>query len=351
MLHLVPIEPIEERYSAQWLRWFTNHLKQNHIDHTIYDPSQYLVTGETLTIENGEFLDVVKTNWYKAKQLDLIMEAFKRKKVYNGDSFLFLDGWFPGVEMLAYVRDGLNLNVGIYGIFHAGTWDQHDFLTRQGMESWARPLENSWFGIYNKIFVATEYHRQLLLQTRHVYPSMIDVIFFPMLTDWCNYYLGEDRFKDSIVFPHRLAPEKQPELFNAFQVQLKEKMPNKDFWYIVTKKQARNKFAYYKLLRQSQFSISFALQETWGIAMIESVLCNCIPIVPDRLSYSELYPNIFKYNGSYPNEDVAHAMDMIYYMLSNPTQLENAYRELNHVRERFIKWGSQAIPSIIARIT
>ena len=37
------------------------------------------------------------------------------------------------------------------------------------------------------------------------------------------------------------------------------------------------------------------LQETYGISMIEGLICGAMPMVPDRLSYTEMYDAPFKY--------------------------------------------------------
>ena len=50
------------------------------------------------------------------------------------------------------------------------------------------------------------------------------------------------------------------------------------------------KAAYYSLLSRSVAAVSFALQETFGYAMLEATALGCVPIVPDRLSYPELFP-------------------------------------------------------------
>jgi len=37
------------------------------------------------------------------------------------------------------------------------------------------------------------------------------------------------------------------------------------------------------------------LQETLGISAFEGAIVNCFPLVPDRLSYTEMYDDYFKY--------------------------------------------------------
>ena len=90
-----------------------------------------------------------------------------------------------------------------------------------------------------------------------------------------------------------------------------------------------------------------ALQETWGIAMIESVLSGCIPIVPDRLSYSELYPALFKYpdvNGVQAISAIENKLEQLTQIKkTNPGLLEDT---LNNLQEVFLALGTVAIPTI-----
>ena len=157
----VPIESLPDRYSADWNKWFPAEFARLGVQfETIYP--------EPLSdkIRDGSFLDVCGTNYFKAGQLKLLMEKFYQGEVGSGDVVFFHDLWFPGIEMLAYVRQGLGLDFKICGILHAGTYDPHDFLSKRGMGSWGESLENCWFNFIDKIFVATKFHKGLILQSR-----------------------------------------------------------------------------------------------------------------------------------------------------------------------------------------
>ena len=112
MLYVIPIEPLEERYSAQWLKWTRKFLKETerwhpNFDYTIINPKAYD------KIKKGSFLDVVNTNVYKNKQMQEILKLFQQDKIKDGDIFWFHDMWFPGLEMLAYIRDASKINIKI----------------------------------------------------------------------------------------------------------------------------------------------------------------------------------------------------------------------------------------------
>jgi glycosyltransferase involved in cell wall biosynthesis len=53
--------------------------------------------------------------------------------------------------------------------------------------------------------------------------------------------------------------------------------------------------AYAALLASSDIAVSTAINEFFGIAMIEAAYAGCLPLVPDRLAYPELYPAHLRY--------------------------------------------------------
>ena len=342
-LHIIPIEPIEERYSAQWLTWFDRTLSDHPVipvELRAYEPYGFLETGETVQIHRGQFLDVVNTNAYKAKQLQILCDAINDHAIKDGDTLLFLDGWFPGLEMLAYIRDGMKLNIKIVGMFHAGTYDPNDFLTQCGMQAWGGPLENAWFAIYDQVIVATNYHKYLMTNLRRIDPSKIKVIKFPIY-DYINLDIKKI---NQIVFPHRLSPEKKPELCAFVKTMLHDKLPS-SYSLVITKDCYTNKETYYKELAKSKFAISFALQETYGLAILESVLHGCYPIVPNDLAYKELYPDDFKFEVDL-NEIVT--VNNMFEIIKKILQNENIYNDLrNHLRNQILNWNQSAIPNIV----
>jgi glycosyltransferase involved in cell wall biosynthesis len=48
--------------------------------------------------------------------------------------------------------------------------------------------------------------------------------------------------------------------------------------------------AYARLLRQSDIIVSTAIQEFFGIGVVEAMACGCAPILPRRLNYPDLLP-------------------------------------------------------------
>jgi len=333
-LLFVPIEPLQERYSIQWYNWFLEAFKKEEIDFTVIEGSE--TSGK---INSGSFLDVVETNLYKTTQMLNIIKYLRSYDDKEPLVIFFMDVWFPGIETVAYIREGLGLkNLRICGCLHAGSYDEFDFLNKKGMTPWASHMEMGWFNdIVDKIFVATEFHKRLLIKTRMwKNPNKIEVPGFPFYTDFINpeftrEYTNREKI---IVFPHRLDAEKNPQMFDKLKADLEDEFS--DWNFCMTKKFCDTKDRYYQILQKAYISVSFADQETWGIAMQESVICGCLPLVPNRLSYSEMYLPIFKYDCECDLVDRIRMLILHYPDLS-----------MNQQHYTIMKKGKDAIPNMI----
>jgi hypothetical protein len=63
----------------------------------------------------------------------------------------------------------------------------------------------------------------------------------------------------------------------------------------VCQDQQLTKNEYHNLLGEAKMVFSANLQETLGISCYEGAVVDAIPMVPDRLSYTEMYYDTFKY--------------------------------------------------------
>jgi len=297
---ILPIERIASRYSLQWWRWLAR--SAYHLEAKVEFVGSYV----SQKIKEGEFLDVYGTNLYKAHQLARLLRLLRSDHT-SDFNILICDGWYPGLESLAYVRDAGRRRVRLTAILHAGTYDPWDFLTQRGLTSWAEHIERGWFHLLDRVFVATRFHQNLLISARQVDPAKISVVRFPV--HYNPRHHGNPHREPIVVFPHRLAPEKDPEAFTRLhECYITRYGATPDGLHFVTTAAGggcRNKSQYYALLSRCRVAVSTALQETFGIAMQEAVNAGCMPVAPNRLSY----PETLRGHRLYESED--EAVDLI----------------------------------------
>jgi glycosyltransferase involved in cell wall biosynthesis len=304
---LVDLEEVETRYTAQWKTHVPKLLQKAGHDVQIISGPTDIPTATT----PGAFLNFGGTNIYKANQVEQMGRLFCNGSVHAGDHFVFTDAWHPGIINLKYMSELLNIPVTTHGFWHAGSYDPQDFLGRLvGNKPWVRHAEKSYFWAFDHNYFATEFHVKLFIDEllmdgykeenpwyEEDYAERYDSGKM-IKTGWPMEYMDSVLTpyknmtkRDLIVFPHRIAPEKQVEIFRD----LKEQLPQYEF--VVCQDQELTKNEYHNLLGEAKMVFSCSLQETLGIGCYEGALVDAIPMVPNRLSYEEMYDPQFKYPG------------------------------------------------------
>ena len=286
-IFIVDIEAVDTRYTKQWKEYLPKQL-QRAIDEDVI----VISGGETPQATTpGAFLNFGGTNVYKSKQLETIGEMFCKGQVADGDYFLYTDAWNPTVIQLKYMAELLGVDITIGGLWHAGSYDPQDFLGRLiGDKPWVRHAEQSMYECYDDNFFASEFHIDLFAESLDIDDDKTHRVGWPMeyLKDSLVQYKGMQK-RNLILFPHRVAPEKQVDIFRD----LAQLLPQYEF--VVCQDQELSKNEYHNLLGEAKMVFSANLQETLGISWYEGALVDAIPMVPDRLSYSEMALPEFTY--------------------------------------------------------
>ncbi len=280
-LYIIHTEPIPTRYTQQWRDhlaelWPTAH----HIDSHTH--AQHTTPGA--------FLDFANTNRHKSDQAQQVATLFSHGAINPGDRFLFTDAWNPTVLQLRYQSDLLRIPVSITGLWHAGSYDPNDFLGRLiGADPWVRHTEQAMAHGFTHNLFATEYHRELFCRTLKFPRTQTARMAWPM--SYIPQQIPAGVKRDLIVFPHRIAPEKQVRIFKD----LRKRMP--EYEWVICQERSMSKAEYHQLLAEAKIVFSANLQETLGISWYEGICAGATPVVPHRLSYAEMAPNI-----CYPSE-------------------------------------------------
>lgn len=299
-IYHVPIEPYETRYTKDWIYQYEEEFRKNNVQfETIYG------IPVTQKIINGTVLDACGTHIYKFNQLLTLINKINLNEISDDDVIFFSDLWFPGIESLFYIRNITKKQFKICGILHAGTYDEFDFTYRCGMRGWGKYLEACWLSDVDKIFVATEFHKNLIIKNSIISNNeKIIVTGIPFYCDDLRAKYYNSKKEDIIVFPHRLEIEKHPEIFDELVNWLKSK--NINFKAVKTIEATNSREEYFNLIAKSKVMVSFADQETFGYSTVECMALGNIVVVPNKLSYTETVPDQYRYSTK------KEAFDMVY---------------------------------------
>lgn len=284
-LFIVPIEPIDQRYTKQW---YDNLPKL--IGARVKTPwsivtidGRQIKTGTTA----GAFLDFGVTNIYKASQAQDIAARFSRGEVKAGDKFLVTDAWNFVITAIRYMSELMDIPVEIHGIWHAGAYDPTDILGMKMSSSWSSNQERAWYYACDYNYFATNFHKDMFINNLCVNPER--AIRSGQPHDPIVQLLTAHQSAEKhpiVMWPHRYNADKQPEIAEDL---------NNDVNITITQKLNLNKADYYLTMGSAAAIFSCALHENLGISVMEGCLAGAIPIVPDRASYAEMYLPVFKY--------------------------------------------------------
>jgi len=333
-IFIMALEPLDSRYTGQWFHGIPKLLYEHATNRGQYVNIEN-IAGDTISGETSEgaFLNFTATNVWKNSQVSKLAEMFSDGTVKPGDKILFTDAWHSGIIQVKYMSELTGVPVEIHSMWHAGSYDPADFLGRKIADKrWAYSAERSFFFASDYNYFATEFHRDMFLNTLFSPESVTDGLFlrpeaektvisgqpYNELAELLPQYRGAKR--DLIVFPHRLAPEKQPEIFRDLAASMPE------YEWVITQENKLNKDEYYRLLGQAKIVFSANLQETLGVSSVmEPCHLDIIPLVPDRLCYSEiyrdyedfLYPSSWSTNWDAYIANKAEVVAMIRYTMEN----------------------------------
>lgn len=294
---LVDLEAVETRYTGQWKSHVPSLLQKAGHNVQIISGPEDIPSATT----PGAFLNFGGTNIYKSAQVEQISRLFCNGSICANDHFIFTDAWHPGIINLKYMSELLGIPVVTHGLWHAGSYDPQDFLGRLvGDKPWVRHAEKSFFYAFDHNYFATDFHINMF--GKNLLDANIGTMYnaktdgkivrsgWPMeyMQDTLQLYKGMKK-RDLVLFPHRIAPEKQVEIFRD----LKEHLPQYEF--VVCQDQQLTKNEYHNLLGEAKLVFSANLQETLGISWYEGAVVDAIPMVPNRLSYSEMALSPFLY--------------------------------------------------------
>ncbi len=334
---ILALEPLETRYTGQWFTEFSAHIKKQ-IRYHGHECDVVQVDGfddnyDSEETTPGAFLNFTNTNIWKNNQLNKIAAMFNNGEVESGDKFIVTDAWHSGVIQLKYMSELMDIPVEIHSIWHAGSYDPQDFLGRKVKnKNWSFNFERAVFYASDYNYFASYFHMNMIMNNLGLQKSDINKMIrtglpFDYMFKELKPYVNLEK-ENIILFPHRLAPEKQLDIFKDLEKELPE------YKWIVCQESKLTKDEYHTLLGKAKMVFSANLQETLGISCFEGAVVDALPLVPERLSYEEMYSEPFKYPSEWTSswesyQKYKHELiDRIKMMMQNYESYENDLLEL-----------------------
>lgn len=292
-IYYVPLEIMEQRYTQMF----------NMEMMAISDVTLYPINFEPVIFDAKQFLDFPNSCLFKSLQLGIISKLFSTNSIKDGDTFLFADILFPGIETVRLLAEMQGIKVFIVAFNHAGRADKFDLVQQLG--DWMDHSEQAWHKVCDMIFVGSGYHMRQVLNKFHV--KAIRVTGMPFNSEYYEMLVHatqEKRLQNGCIWPHRPCTEKG---FSEF-MQIAQQNPNIDFHVTSGGKEDKEvsmllsmlpnvfyhygltKVQYLEMVNYCKYYLSTAYQETFGYTLHEAIHYNCILIAPDRACYSEFVP-------------------------------------------------------------
>jgi hypothetical protein len=276
-LIFVPQFPAKLRYQNWWITEFPYQFK-NHFDEVITLGSIIRYDFEKKQErDNAMFSSIDQSILFECEQVKEYLSLSKKE-----DDVLFLaDLSFAGLFTNVLFHYPVQR---MYAFCHATSMNTLDYFEKCRKSKYL--VEAGHADLFKKVFVGSKYHEKKL---HHVgYFTNTEVVYLPPPA-----FSFFDSFKNvrktiNIVSASRPTPQKVNSVLEN-EVETK-------FGKIIRKNDYQAFIQYYAFLSTAKILLSTANEETFGYQIVDAIMCNCIPIAPNKFSYPELLPKEYLYN-------------------------------------------------------
>jgi glycosyltransferase involved in cell wall biosynthesis len=321
--HLM-LEPYQARYT-EFLHQWENRAFGKYFNVNPISPAQQQVA---LQIGTGEVLDAVNRPVWAMNQVAELM-----KQAPTLGHIWFSDFFHPGLEALPYSRSHFRA----FSFLWAQSFDRYDFTTK--FMSWMRPWEIMALDIYEKIFVACEFLKELIVTAVPHVEEKISVVGLPFNHRAVQGRLGNvpQMREFDLVYSSRFDTEKDPGFFldvvegnpsiRAVICTGHPELRGTDSTQVRRAKDLRNigrltikencsKEDYYHVLASSKVQFNCAKQDWVSFTLLEALTFGCMPLYPAFRAFPDtLYHHP---NHLYIPNDLRSAAEKLIALLDNP---------------------------------
>jgi glycosyltransferase involved in cell wall biosynthesis len=331
VLRHLPLEPYKQRYTEFLKSWEQEAFSKKFNVQTI---EVAMDTPLAANIRTGEVLDSHTRPIWAMRQIQSLLDLGESKL----GTIYFSDFFHPGLEALPYSRRKFKSAAFLW----AQTFDKYDFTTQ--FVDWMRAWEYMACYIYDKIFVACEELRELIIAAMPYMAAKLITVGLPFnskfVTGAANIMAAPTTGCPQVIYSSRWDLEKQPDLF----LDVVEHCSDITFgvctgWpelrgtatqaieratYLSKKPKSNlqlftglSKDKYYGYLVGASAQFNCAKQDWISFTLLEALTFNCIPIYPNFRSF----PAALNYDADflYAPDSMGSAIEHLRYCLNNKT--------------------------------
>jgi glycosyltransferase involved in cell wall biosynthesis len=271
--------------------------------------AEFLVPPIRYTQDPGE--GFYETGAWMTHQREMVKQLVTlNPPLTSEDQLIFTDFWFPGLDMLKLELESRKITPKLVGFLLGASFVAGDLLNT----SWQSYIEMAWMEIYDGIWAASKF---FITDMPEQYIHKVQITGLPFEPEeFIGAYrnISQSKLYD-IVYPHRLAPDKgfdefidllellslwqtPPKLlitaaFPPGQQYLAALTPYMNF---VSLSIGKEEDGHLRDLASAKIVLSTAIQEGWGYAVLKAISVGCVPVLPNRAVYPELYEKCYRYD-------------------------------------------------------
>jgi hypothetical protein len=269
-LIIVPQYPTKLRYQEWWHTEFV-HQFGNYFDEVICLDEGLSFIQKYEKRDSIQFAPLKHAIDFECMQIEQYMDL----ELYGDDILLLCDLSFPGffTQALYHKRPKK-----CFAICHATSLNSYDIFYRDRKTK--SKVEKATAELFNKVFVATEYHAKKL-NWKNV---MVQALPMPPMKGKNNSFPSIPIISVARNTIQKRSMNIELEVKRAFNCQIYNKT-NYSSWD-----------EYYETLANSKVLLITSKEETYGYQIVDAILNGCIPVAPNHFSYPELIPKDYLYN-------------------------------------------------------
>ena len=299
-LWFVPQWPVKNRYPEEWIQWFPEEFERLGMeegkDYKVVIPYEHEDTSYNKQ-EGDMFTSLIESSNWEMEQIKILLKNVKRK-----DKILFADLDFPGFSATCaqLLKNKYSNNITITGYMHAGCYCKGDYFNKIIYSKIISEL--AMVRIVDKIFIATDYHKQLFQNNVQTIDSLysftdklvtVKIPYYRHFRDKKTIPIPRKNREWDIAYTSRIDSQKSDEQL----LNLVECLPGKKF--VVTSKPSKsfpnleyvpvhNRTEYFRILANSKILFVPWAESTFGYNVLEAIDFGCAPCAPNYFSYPEI---------------------------------------------------------------